>query len=421
MSSESSARSTVIEGSFRRSRDSKRRGLPWLLLLLFCGVALILALASQQALLVAPALFFTLLAVGAWRLSARRRILRLVMRDRSLSITGHGYDIQLQAPFRYQTGYQRIQRQGKADEKCFVRMVIDAGGKPLVLEEQVLPGRMPPKLDEILGLSSALGIAELSSCSPFPGTLWAVMQALESLSRNHDTEELDANIATLFKLGEGQMKQRVYSQAIDTFSSIIRHSPESAFAYYNRGAARYFHHSELDKALNDLETALRLEPGQYKCFRMLALIHCQLGEWDAMRDNCTKALQLYPKSAELHNLRGSACFRLQDYDAALDNFDHAIGLDGDRYEAYYNRGLARQRLNMLEEALDDFQQAHKLYPAFEAAQRSARDLSRQLSQLRARKLAKPSPSPAMPAVSPHLDAHARDAMEEPAATALDLR
>ena len=278
MQSDSSPQSDIIEGSFLRARDINRGGLPLKPLLAIGIAALFLALAAgQQALLLGPVLVLALLVWGAGSLSKRQRIVRLRMDERSLSITGHGYDIQLDAPFRYKTGIQRIPPQGKEDETCFVRAVIDVRGKPLVLEEQVLAGRIPPKLDEILGLSSALGIAELTSRAPFPGTLWSVIRRLDTLRQDHDTEQLDSNIATLFKLGERQMSERIYSEAIKTFTSIIRLSPDSALAYYSRGAARYYHRSELEKAVNDLVTSLRLEPDQYKCYRMLGLIHAQLG------------------------------------------------------------------------------------------------------------------------------------------------
>ncbi len=384
MQSDSSPQSDIIEGSFLRTRDINRRGLPLKPLLAICIAALILALAGgRQALLLGPAIVLALLVLATWRLSKRRRIIRLKMGARSLSITGHGYDIQLEAPFRYKTGIQRIPPQGKEDETCFVRAVIDARGKPLVLEEQVLAGRMPPKLDEILGLSSALGIAELTSCTTFPGTLWSVIRRLDSLRQDHDTEQLDSNIATLFKLGERQLSEQIYSEAIETFTSIIRLSPDSSYAYYSRGAARYYHRSELEKAVNDLVTSLRLEPDQYKCYRMLGLIHAQLGEWVAMREDCTKAIQLLPDSAELYNLRGSACYRLQDYDSALDNFEQSVRLDGQRYEAYFNRGLAKQQLRLLDEALLDFRQALQLNPEFAAALRSAEGVERRLQQLQA--------------------------------------
>ncbi len=393
--------SVSIEGGFFRTKELNRRGLPLKLMLACCIAALCLALISRQTLLLALLLFFTLMVWAAWRLQKRQRIVRLRMDNKALSITGPGYDIHLQPPFRFKTGLQRIPPQGKKYETCFVRAVIDAHGKPLVLEEQVLAGRMPPKLDEIIGLSSALGIAELTSCSPFPATLWSVIQALDSLQRDQDTAKLDSGVASLYKLGERQMSDGIFSEAIETFSSIIRLSPNSALAYYNRGAARYHHQSELEKAVNDLVTSLRLEPNQFKCYRMLGLIHAQQGDWTTMRDDCTKAIQLLPDSAELYNLRGSACYRLQDYDSALDNFQQSLRLDGQRYETYYNRGLARQQLRLLDEALVDFRYALQLNPEFAAAKRSAISVEGRLKELKA--------APSLPSTGAAITESARNA------------
>ena len=71
----------------------------------------------------------------------------------------------------------------RQEETGFLRMVIDMHGKPLVLEEQLLPGSYPPPLDEIKGISSALGIAELTSDTPYPGTLWSLIERMEALAQ----------------------------------------------------------------------------------------------------------------------------------------------------------------------------------------------------------------------------------------------
>ena len=102
-----------------------------------------------------------------------------------------------------------------------------------------------------------------------------------------------------------------------------------------------------------------------------------------MREDCTRAIQLLPNSAELYNLRGSACYRLQDYHAALDNFEQSLRLNGSRYEAYFNRGLAKQQLGLLNEALEDFRHALQLNPEFAAAKRRAISVDRRLKGLSA--------------------------------------
>ena len=106
-----------------------------------------------------------------------------------------------------------------------------------------------------------------------------------------------------------------------------------------------------------------------------------INDWAGMREDCTQAIRLRPNSADLYNLRGTACFRLEDYDAALDDYDRSIALDNQRYESYFNRGLVKQRQMNLEEALVDFRRALGLNPRFEAATRGITSLERYLAKV----------------------------------------
>ena len=314
------------------------------------------------------------------RLRSEPEFVRVNLSGSDLTIRGGGYDILLQAPFRFKTGVERKPATARQDETCFVRMVVDVQGKPLVFEEQVLTGNYPPPLDEIVGESSALGMAELTSLTPFPGTLWALIERLDSLAQATVQSERNEQIKSLYRIGREQMTDGRYGKAIGTFSTIILQRPDSALAYYNRGSARYYAREELDKAAADLTTALRLDPNQHRVYRMRGLVHSQQGNWAGMRDDCSSALQFQPTSAELFNLRGTACYRLHDYDAALTNFERAVDLDASRHESIYNRGLARRQLGNLVEALEDFQHALKLNPAFVGAQQCSEAIQQQLAR-----------------------------------------
>lgn len=372
-----------VDGYFRavQARRANRRFIPIsIALLLLAAVAL---LAQAPLLLAAAAAGFALVLLLLSRRKNEPENIHVNLTGAELAIRGGGYDLQLRAPFRFKTGLERRPATDKQDETCFVRMVIDAQGKPLVLEEEVLAGNYPPPLAEIVGESSALGVPDLASLSPFPGTLWALIERLEALSDSTAPSERSGQVKSLFDLGKDQMARREYSEAVATFNAIIRQRPDSARAYFDRGSARYHAREDLDKAVNDLTTALRLDPRQRDAYRIRALTHARLGDWTSMRADCSSALQHEPGKPELFNLRGTACYRLGDYDAALSNFERAVALDATRYESFYNRGLARQRLGLLAEALEDFQQALKLSPSFADARKSSEILRQQLAQRRA--------------------------------------
>ncbi|MDE2853319.1 MAG: tetratricopeptide repeat protein [Chloroflexota bacterium] len=379
MKADESALLPVIEGDFRRVEAQRARRYSRPLLSIACVVAAA-ALGLRAPLLAAAAV-----AVGAAALllaarHSRPKLVKVSLANAAFRVSGDGYDIQLEAPFRFKTGVERILATDQQDEQCFVRMVIDAHGKPLVLEEQVPAGYYPPQLDEIVGKASALGVAELTSLSPYPGALWALIEALESLTEAEPAAKLEENVESLYRIGRQQLADQQYAEAIETFSALIRQRPDSAAAYYSRGSARYHARADLDRAINDLTTALRLEPHQYKAYRMRGLARARQGDWAGLRDDCSLALQYYPNSAELHNLRGTACYRLQDFAAALSSFEEAVRLDASRHESFYNRGLAKQRQGKLADAIEDFQQALNLNPAFVEAQRNLQAARRQLAR-----------------------------------------
>ena len=368
-----------VDGYFQPAQHyrSRRRFIPASLTLVILGAA---GLAAQSPVLLVIAVTSAIGVLLLSRLRSEPEFARVNLSASDLTIRGGGYDILLQAPFRFKTGVERKPATARQDETCFVRMVVDVRGKPLVFEEQVLTGNYPPPLDEIVGESSALGMAELTSLTPFPGTLWALIERLDSLAQATVQSERNEQIKSLHRIGREQMTDGRYGKAIGTFSTIILQRPDSALAYYNRGSARYYAREELDKAAADLTTALRLDPNQHRVYRMRGLVHAQQGNWARMRDDCSSALQFQPTSAELFNLRGTACYRLHDYDAALTNFERAVDLDAGRHESFYNRGLTRRQQGKLVEALEDFQHALKLNPAFVGAQQCSEAVQQQLAQ-----------------------------------------
>ncbi len=383
MVSEAATQVPVIEGYFRRSQ-SKRSILRIVPAMLSIAIIAAIGFALGTPMLIVACL---VLAVSVlFYIGIRRRRQRVIVRldGRTFTVSGDGYDIRLEAPFRFKTGVERGLATDREEEYCFVRMVVDAHGKPLVLEEAVLAGSYPPPLDEIVGSSSALGMAELTSLKPYPGPLWSLIERIEAMVQASKQSEADETVLSLNRIGEQQMAEKQYAEAILTFSAIIRQAPNEAAAYRGRGAARYFARKELDKAVNDLTTALRLDPTLHEVYRLRGLARAQQGDWAGLRDDSSAALQHFPASAELRNLRGTACYRLQDYDGALADFEQAIRLEPHRHEAFYNRGLLRQQKGALDEALVDFQQAMRLNSDFSEAARTIDVLQRQIAQQKAR-------------------------------------
>ena len=359
----------AIEGNFLRTQ-SKRSVARGLFVILIAGAFLAASATLLPPIFVVPIAVIVAALVWLFVVGKRRRRVRVRLDKAILTVSGDGYDIRLSAPFRCKTGVERRSPTDRDQETCFIRMVIDVHGKPLVFEEQVQAGDIPPPLDEIVGISSALGMAELTSLTPYPGTLWALIEQMRIYEQSSQRAESDETIRSLSYMGERQLSNKQYIEAIDTYSTIIRQAPDTAAAYFGRGSARYFARRDLDRAVNDLTTTLRLDPRRSQVYRMRALVRAALEDWTSLRDDCSAALQHLAQTAELYNLRGTASFRLGDFEGAMADFESAIKLEPGRPESYYNRGLARQQTGRRREALADFEHALRLNPEFEPAKRS---------------------------------------------------
>lgn len=361
---------TPVEGKFRCTQQSSLGMMILVLAILVAVMVAVIGITEQQPLMIVGAIAGVFIVVILTIRRQQQRLVTVRLTDEQLTIKGDGYHIQMQAPFRYQTGVQRIRSTSRKPEFHYVRMVLDVYGKPLVFEEQVASGIQPPDLDEILGISSALGIAELSSINFYPGSLWSIIEHFETMSSQADREQIERDIENLYRIGEQQLNTQSYYGAIQTFSEIIRLTPNSPYPYFNRGTAYFYHGNSYDKAIRDLTTVIRLKPKFDKAYQMRGLVKAERGDWAGSRDDLTEAIRLKPNSDELYNLRGSACYRLQDYQSALSDFDQAIQLRNTNPEPYHNRGLVKQHQGDFGGAITDFQQALTLNPSFVAAEDS---------------------------------------------------
>ena len=359
-----------VEGYFRRAKRSVIWIVVFLMMIVIDGAMAVIGIIEQEEIAIAGAIIAVIvIGILFWR-RQHYQLVRVYLANGQLLIKGAGYHIHLQAPFRYQTGVQRIRATQRTPEYHYVRMVLDVYGKPLVLEEQVPSGIQPPKLNEILGVSSALGIAELVSIKYYPSTLWALIQQLDAMLTQIDPDQVERDIESLYRTGEHQLNSQSYYGAIQTFSEIIRLTPNSPYPYFNRGMAHFYHGQNYDKAIRDLTTAIRLKPKFDKAYQMRGLVRAEKGDWEGLRDDATEAIRLNSTDSELYNIRGGACYQLEDDQAALTDFDRSIQLKNDKPEPYHNRGLVKQRLGDLDGAIADFQQSMTLNPFFEPARKS---------------------------------------------------
>ena len=139
--------------------------------------------------------------------------------------------------------------------------------------------------------------------------------------------------------------------------------PYYAPAYGNR-AILYYQRGEFEKALDDLNEALRLDTRESGYYINRGLVRYQLNDLRGAMADYDQVI-----SIDSHNLiarfnRGLLRFQVGDNNRAIEDFDVVIEMEPDNYMAYYNRALLRFETGDYRGAVEDYDVVLKEYPTF---------------------------------------------------------
>lgn len=157
----------------------------------------------------------------------------------------------------------------------------------------------------------------------------------------------------LIRRGDRYFRLKAYRLAIASYTRALRRAPdEHPWAYANRARA-YLRAGDLEEALQDLDTAIRLDPrcGDFYFRRGNAYAHA--GDNVRALDDYDRAIRLSPRHIDAYIARGLLHMRLGDDDRALDDFNRAVDLDPTRAESYMSRARYWLQLNAYERAWAD--------------------------------------------------------------------
>jgi len=154
----------------------------------------------------------------------------------------------------------------------------------------------------------------------------------------------------------------VWHDSFSLWTYVIENGAEKIpMAYVNRGAA--FQKNRLfDKAVADYETAIDLDPSDYRAHISLGAVLEHLGQFDRAKEAFEKAIDLNSSSPEAFQNRGILLEKMGRLDDAIADYTRAVALQPDYYEAYNNRGLIYAKTNQLEKAIADYNEAISINP-----------------------------------------------------------
>jgi ribose transport system substrate-binding protein len=151
-------------------------------------------------------------------------------------------------------------------------------------------------------------------------------------------------------------QQKNYEKAMNDFDEAIRLNPDYARAYNRRGLV-YYQQKNYDKAINDFDEAIRLDPDYTHAYNNRGLVYYQQKNYEKAINDFDEAIRLDPKYAHAYNNRGLVYYHQKNYEKAINEYNEAIRLDRNFTKAYRDRGDAFKDQGENEKAEADFLKA----------------------------------------------------------------
>ena len=134
-----------------------------------------------------------------------------------------------------------------------------------------------------------------------------------------------------------------------------------AVAFTNRGVA-YERKGQYDRAIQDYDQAIRLNPNDANAFNGRCWNRAILGQLQLALTDCDASLRLRPNDANTLDSRGFAYLKLGRLAEAIADYDAALRLDPTRGLSLYGRGLAYIARNDQAQGQRDIAAAREIDP-----------------------------------------------------------
>jgi len=154
-----------------------------------------------------------------------------------------------------------------------------------------------------------------------------------------------------------------FQKALEDAEKAIKINPQEASVYNNRGSIYVQSGNDINKALNDFNKAIELNANYISAYTNRANVYMQMEEFRKAINDCTKAIDISPnENIEPYYNRGLAYMNIGETAKALDDYNKVIELDSKNAEAYARRGAINSQLGNTQEAIHDYEEFLRLDP-----------------------------------------------------------
>jgi tetratricopeptide (TPR) repeat protein len=189
---------------------------------------------------------------------------------------------------------------------------------------------------------------------------FAAVETDEMLRFYSEAIRLKPNYAYAFNnRGNARYDKGDLDGALQDYNEAIRLDASNTYAFSGRGNVRY-DKGDLDGALQDYNEAIRLDASKTYAFSGRGNVRCDKGDLDGALQDYNEAIRLDASNTYAFSGRGNVRCDKGDLDGALQDYNEAIRLDASKTYAFNGRGNVRYDKGDLDGALQDYNEAIRL-------------------------------------------------------------
>lgn len=241
--------------------------------------------------------------------------------------------------------------------------------KPYLARPYFLRAIAKLNLDDYAGAEA--DASKALELNPFLSDAWEVRGvARQNLGRtreavddyDHAIELLPRNRHLIFNKALALQDIEEYERADTAFNELLRYYPNFDNGYLGRARLRLVT-ADTVGATADIEKALSINKNALNAYIMRADIAINSAkDYKGALDDMNTAIRLQPKFAGLYINRAFLRYNLDDYFGAMADYDYALQLEPLNRTALFNRGLLLTEVSANDRALEDFTRVLELDP-----------------------------------------------------------
>ena len=193
-----------------------------------------------------------------------------------------------------------------------------------------------------------------------------------SMTNNTIYQDLmDKDMVSIIYLNLGTYLNEIGEVALATKytikSKFVSESEDTKKQIYYNSALDYYKHKKYNEAIEELETAIKLDPQYAHAHALLGSIFSDISQTKDAIQEFLQAIKNEPNNAKTWNNLGVEYNKLGQEKQSIESFRNSIKLDPDNYEAYNNLAVIIEGTHQYQEAVNLYEKAIKLNKNYKEA------------------------------------------------------